>query len=466
MQVKSLQLKHVLHFSNITLNFDYTNAPITLILGNQGSGKTTLLRFCYQSLTWFAARQRDIRTAGLVMLDQDIMHNRLQSKVEIKVHFPEEIGSFPESSDLSDVSKQDCTWQMYKTLNSQGVGLSKVETQQLESMLNLYQTALKKDPLLGLPLIAYYPAERFVNEVNLISKNNPLIFQPTHAYELTAIPFTTFARFFEWFREISDIENAQSTATIQSILKHAQNDQSSTDAITEHLAKMTANVHAPSLQSFKDALAIIVPEVSDLYLKYHPKLQLMVGYQNTVMNFQQLPNSIRNWVALVGDVVRRLCILNPNSLFPCQEGNGILMIDAIDHQLDQDHASTILNRLHQAFPNVQIIATAHREELLEHAHDFQCLRLENKKLLPIQLEANQFQLEQIYAELTTNIVKDDTNSAVDALIEPITETVSVTSMFESIQQLLSAEQQQELKNLLEHAQDSSSPNTSKSRFNP
>lgn len=455
MQIKSLQLKHVLHFSDITLKFEYQNAPITLILGDQGSGKTTLLRFCYQSLTWFAGRQRDIRTAGLVMLDQDIMSNRLQSKVEIKIDFPEEMDSLPESSDLSSGSQQECTWQMYKTLNAQGIGLSKVETQQLDSLVNLYQSALKKDPLLGLPLIAYYPAERFVNEVNLISKNNHLIFQPAHAYELTAIPFTTFARFFEWFREMSDIENAQSTAIIQSILKHEQNDKKSKDGIHEYLAKVTTKTHAPSLQSLKQALCIVIPEVTDIYLKYQPKLQLMVCYQNTVMNFQQLPNSIRNWVALIGDLVRRLCILNPNSLFPCHEGLGILMIDAIDHQLDQEHASLILHRLHQAFPKLQIIATGSRNELLEQAQDFQCLRLDNKQLFPMSMKPHHQNFDELYAELGMNTLKDEMAIVPDELIEPTNETITALSVLTLIQEQLSTEQQKELKILLEQPQYSS-----------
>ena len=78
----------------------------------------------------------------------------------------------------------------------------------------------------------------------------------------------------------------------------------------------------------------------------------MVRYQDHTFSFQQLSSSIRNWIALVGDVVRRLCLLNPHSLFPCQEGTGILLIDEIDHQLDQDMAAVILPRLHQAFPNL------------------------------------------------------------------------------------------------------------------
>ncbi len=85
MKIESIQLKHTLHFTDIKLNFNYHDLPITLILGDQGSGKTSLLRFSYQALTWFAARYKDLRTAGVVMLDQDIMLTRLQSKLDIQV---------------------------------------------------------------------------------------------------------------------------------------------------------------------------------------------------------------------------------------------------------------------------------------------------------------------------------------------------------------------------------------------
>jgi predicted ATP-binding protein involved in virulence len=448
MHIQALQLKHTLHFSDIQLQFNYPQCPVTLILGNQGTGKTTLLRFSYQALTWFAARYRDSRAAGLVMQDQDIMQNRLQSKIDIRIGFPEEMGSLPESSQSEPANLQSCSWQIYKTLNSQGLGFSKAETSQLESMLSLYQKARLHDPLLGLPLIAYYPAERFTNEVNLLSKNNPAILQSAHAYEIAAIPFTTFARFFEWFREISDIENAQSAKLMNQILARAlqQPENSRGDELARQIEKAQAHLHAPNLTALKQALSLILPEVSQMYLKYQPKLQLMVTYQQQTFTFQQLPNSIRNWIALVGDIVRRLCLLNPNSLFPCQEGTGVLLIDAIDHQLDQEMAAVILSRLHQAFPNLQIIATGNRPELLEQAQGFQCLKLENKQLHPIHLESMKTQFDQIYAELELQRNKDI--SPEDTLLETVTEPVTPLAVLQMIQQQLNPEQQQELLALL------------------
>ncbi|MEN8990856.1 AAA family ATPase [Avibacterium paragallinarum] len=449
MKIQSIQLKHTLHFTDITLNFNYHDLPITLILGDQSSGKTSLLRFSYQALTWFAARYKDLRTAGVVMLDQDIMLNRLQSKLDIQVSFPEDIGSFQLSSDQQDQDPQCCSWQLYKTLNSQGVGLSKAETQQLESMVALYQKALKADPLQGLPLIAYYPAERFVNDVNILNKNNPAIFQPSHAYEISAIPFTTFIRFFEWFREISDIENAQSAELIQNLLHpKTQADipnASDTPLFGHKLAQAQADLHAPSLRSLKQALETVLPDVSNIYLQYHPKLQLMVCYQGKDMLFQQLSNSVRNLVALIGDIVRRLCLLNPHSLYPCQEGDGILLIDAIDHQLDQNMTQVILTRLNQAFPRLQIIASGNRPELLEQASRFQCLQLQNKKLSEIQPEKLQETYDQIYQQLQLGskpLLPPKTEDT--ELNEPLNSPDSIQHMLQLIQTQLTEQQQHEL----------------------
>lgn len=451
MKIQSVQFKHITHFTDLQLQLHPQQQPVALILGNQSSGKTSLLRFTYQALTWFAARYKDLRTSGLVMLDQDIMHTRLQSKIDLCVCFPKDIGSLPENSDVQQQDRQCCDWQLYKTLNSNGVGVSKAETQKLEKMVSLYQQAVKQDPLQGLPLIAYYPAERFVNEVNLLSKNNPLIFQAVHAYEISAIPFTTFTRFFEWFREISDIENAQSAQLIEQLL-HPQHPDAEPPR-RDKLMQAHAQMHAPSLQALRDALQIVLPELSQIYLQYHPKLQLMVTYQGKTQLYQQLSNSIRNWIALVGDIVRRLCLLNPYSLYPTLEGDGILLIDQVDHQLDQDMASVILARLHQAFPALQIIATGNRTALLENAENYQCLRLDQQQLHPIHLQPVQEQFDAIYAQF----MQTEASSSDESLSEAVQEPTSVDDLYQQIQQQLSAEQQEALLKRLQNDDDTSTP---------
>ncbi len=67
------------------------------------------------------------------------MQNRLQAKIDIKVHIPTDIGSLPESIDLSEIETQICDWQLYKTQTKASTGHSKVETQKLEKLVTLYQ---------------------------------------------------------------------------------------------------------------------------------------------------------------------------------------------------------------------------------------------------------------------------------------------------------------------------------------
>ena len=450
MKIESVQLKHALHFADLKLKF--SDKPITLILGDQSSGKTGILKFTYQALTWFAARYKDFRAAGVVMLDQDIMFTRLQSKIDIRVRIPNDIGTLTEASEPQDKALSYCDWQLYKTLNSHGIGTSKAETQQLENLVELYQNAIKHDQLQGLPLIAYYPAERFVNEMNILSKNNPIIFQTSHAYEISTIPYTTFSRFFEWFREISDIENAQITQLFQQLLSNPSIQKNKDNGFLQQLVNAQKQMNAPSLDALKQALSTVIPALEEIYIQYQPKLQLMVSYQNKTMLYQQLSNSIKNWIALVGDIVRRLCLLNPNSLYPCLEGDGILLIDAIDHQLDQNTSQVILQRLHQAFPRLQIIATGNRSELLEHAADYQCLKLENKQIFDMQLQPLQDKFDTIYENLVFNEEVIET----DPLLEPELESITPQSIMQQIQQHLSAEQQTELLHLLNQQDDRSS----------
>ena len=445
MKIKSIQLKHTSIFNNTKLNFKYHNKPITLILGNQGSGKTTFLRSCFQALTWFSARYKDSRTAGVVMLDQDISNHRLQSKLDIQVQMPSEIASLSETSYALETNTRICSWQLYKTLIKDSVGHSKVETTQLEHMVGLYLKAMETNTLQGLPLIAYYPSERFVYDINLISKNNPAIFQPLNAYELTAMPYTTFARFFEWFREICDAENAQTTNLVSRLIAN-QNINNTHKDLSATLINSYNQMHAPSLAALKKALETVFPELTNIYLQYLPKLQLMVTYQGKDIQFQQLSNSMRNWIALVGDIVRRMCLLNPSNLSPCLEGDGILLIDQIDHQLDADHCATILQCLNKAFPHVQIIATGHRKALLELAADYQCLSLEDAHFSPVLATNAQFKLDSIYQSLDLNLAPAIHESVI---LEPLHENQETPeSLANFIQQNFSDEQQKQLIELL------------------
>ena len=451
MQLSYLQLKNCYHFNHLKIDFQITAHPVTLILGEQASGKTAIIKNIYQGLSWFPSRFKDIRSAGVVMLDQDIQYQQHQSKIDIGIQIPTEIGCLPESSDPHPQNLNCCHWQLYKTLLPNGVGHSKVETRQLDQCVELYYKAIQHDPLQGLPMIAYYPSERFSNEINLLSKNNPSLFQSHAAYEFAAIPFTTFARFFEWLREVSDIENAQTAQRFQQFIAAQPNPQTATaeqkqDYLNQTLQKIHSQPIAPNLLALKRSLNIVIPEISDIYLDYQPKMQLMVCYQNQICLYQQLSSSLKNWVALIGDIVRRLCILNPMSLYPCEEGEGVLLIDQIDAGLDQEMSAVILDRLHQAFPQLQIIATGQCPDLLDNSLDYQYLRLQQQRLYSIQPKKSWHDYENQYQHMLAPLL----------VAHPAHETTTAPSkaeeIFAQIQQLTELEQS-ELNRLLQADDD-------------
>lgn len=455
MKLESIQFKHIALFHDLKIQFQYEKQPVTLILGEQATGKSMLLKHTYHALTWFPARLKDLRSPGIVMPDQDITQSRLQSKIQITIQIPSEIGHLPETTSAQQTDSSLCSWKLFKTLNASGIGVSQVETQQLDQATALYQQVTKKDPLQGLPLVAYYPAERFVNDINVLNKNLPGITQSISAYDISPVPFTTFTRFFEWLREISDIENAQAAYVVQRIISKQSDPQDQSELLNQlqkELSGQPKQLPSPNLYALKNALNIIFPELKDLYLQYQPRLQLMVDYDGQALPFQQLSNTIKTWIALVGDVARRLCLLNPLSLNPCLEGDGVLLIDQIDAQLDSLHCSEILNRLHQAFPRLQIIATGSREELLEHASAYQCLKLEHGRVIKLDINTTQQQLESIYTLLQGNepLVSHVETQPI-SLIDPTPFPAQVDILFQQIQGL-NEQQKNELLRMI-HAGD-------------
>lgn len=438
MKVQSIQLRHCYHFSDIKIKFDPTQRPISIILGDQASGKTAIIKNIYQALTWFAARAKDLRTAGVVMLDSDIKHKHIQAKIDICVQYPTDIGSIEQAATVQHNEEGLCEWQLYKTLTSKGVGHSKALTTQLEALVHLYQQAIKQDPAQGMPMVAYYPSDRFINEVNLLSKNNPAVLQTHAAYELAALPYTTFARFFEWFREISDIENARLAQVFQKIqTKQKLSSHHDQEDLVAKLLNLEAEMQLPSLKALKKAIHTLFPSISDIYIEYTPKIQLMLVQNGQEIPFSQLSNSYRQWLCLVGDIVRRLCLLNPHSIDPCLDGEGILLIDNIDAQVDEDFVQNVLSRLHEAFPQIQIIASACSELILNNDVDVQHFKLENRKIVEIDQNQIREQYDELFAQLMANDLQDDQISEVN---RP-TDTLDGLRLFEHFKNLSVSEKQ-------------------------
>lgn len=291
-------------------------------------------------------------------------------------------------------------WQLYKTLNAHGIGISKVEIAMLDQLTQMYQVAQKKDPYIGVPLLAYYPAERLCHEINLTNKNNPLTFQPTHAYDIAPIPFTAFSKFFEWLREVNDIENAAIAAAVKSIVQnHPKNQHGASNLFAQQISQAYQQLQHPHFHVLQQTIQAVLPDIEDIYLQHQPKLQLTILSQQKKYAFQQLSSSLKMQICLIGDIVRRLCVLNPKSINPCQEGEGVLMIDAIDQHLDTQDAAIFLNRLHLAFPRLQIIVSSQCQDILDFSQNWHCCSVSKKGVHTINFKNDDTHFNELYSHL-------------------------------------------------------------------
>jgi hypothetical protein len=114
-------------------------------------------------------------------------------------------------------------------------------------------------------------------------------------------------------------------------------------------------------------------------------------------------------------------------------------------QLDQNACAEILERLHKAFPRLQIIVTGNRDELLEHGLHYQCLKLDQHGIYPIQLEASQQQLSALYQDLVQPEPESETQPPPLLPSEPT--LTKMDALFHQIQ-ALNPQEKSDLLNLL------------------
>jgi predicted ATP-binding protein involved in virulence len=76
------------------------------------------------------------------------------------------------------------------------------------------------------------------------------------------------------------------------------------------------------------------------------------------LNVNQLSQGEKSLMALVGDIARRLAMMNPKLDNPLL-GKGIILIDEIDMHLHPQWQRSIIQRLQTTFPNCQFILTTH-----------------------------------------------------------------------------------------------------------
>lgn len=352
MKIKQIELKNIACFSHQTVTFAHEEESglVTVLAGEACSGKSVLLRNIFISLSWFIARLRDPRTAGIVLLDEEIKDQQLKSRSTVTINVSD--------ADQLALDTAEVKWTLYKSRSEPtAAGISSVDLDPLMQLVTAYQQHLKADPKTSLPLLVYYPAERYMTDISAAPKP-PVLQNQLATYELSLIQNHILNRFFEWYREQEDIENEQRANVHHYFIPPTDKEPNGDlSAIYRRMSLAQQQFLGHCTRQVNAALSIVLPELSNLRIQRSPKLTFMIDRHGKSIPINQLSQGTRSLLAMTGDIVRRLCCHNPNSINPIQEGRGIILIDEIELHLSTEQQQNILSRLQQAFPNCQLIVT-------------------------------------------------------------------------------------------------------------
>lgn len=377
MEIQKLQLTNLGRFENLEVDFAPTEdypSNVTVFIGNNGAGKTSILDALATSLSWFVARLRTEKGSGTPIDELNIINNAPAAGISLYL-----------SDDIktdSEISFSLYQWTLVKVRKGRKSEKSS-NLSQLSKLIDNYRQKLTDNDSASLPLIAYYPVERSVLDIPLKirSKHN---FDQIDGYDSALNQGVDFRRFFEWFREREDIENEEEARRYELIFNQSSDIFSRADSLVgtlekeidsldkkeilhrfeninkaaAYLKKIEMRHHDKQLNAVRDAITAFMPNLSNVRVQRKPRLHMAVDKDGRSLNVMQLSQGEKSLMALVGDIARRLAMMNPALDDPLQ-GDGIILIDEVDMHLHPSWQRNLVPRFTATFPNCQIILSTH-----------------------------------------------------------------------------------------------------------
>ena len=329
-----------MHICNLTLN-EFRGArqlnlklhnKLNVFVGMNGAGKTTILDAAAILLSWLANRIISLKSSGRPIVEAEIMNGYHGTALAITLEH--EGASY--------------TWDLTKTRKGYGRRYRASALASASKLAQKFQSKITKNAEnVDLPLLAYYPVNRVVVNIPLrIGRKQRLSL--LSAYDDALNRSADFRTFFQWFREREDLEN-----------------EAIRDSRSYYISdKDDAGFPDPQLQAVREALSWFMPAFNNLTVRRNP-LRMEVEKEGKRVMINQLSDGEKCLMALIGDLARRMAILNPLRTNPL-EGEGIILIDEIDLHLHPNWQRMVIPNLARVFPNCQFLLTTHSPHVITH----------------------------------------------------------------------------------------------------
>ncbi|UFI43121.1 AAA family ATPase [Pseudomonas savastanoi] len=405
MEIKSFRLVNVGRFSDLEVALAPTErhaSKVTVLVGNNGAGKTTLLKSVATSLSWLVARVRTPKGAGSRIDEGMVQNGAATSSITIRI----------EDVLISDdeINPLETEWGITATRKGRNANSSTVLSE-LNRLADGYRSKLTEKSDTSLPLLAFYPVERSVIEIPL-KVHARHTFDQLDGYDNALGRGVDFHRFFGWFRAREDSENE--TGISAELFNELSQKIAPNTPVWELLAKEHASSRDRQLTAVRTAVEAFMPGFTKLRVKRKPRLHMAIDKDGKTLNVSQLSQGEKSMMALVGDIARRLAMMNPALENPLH-GNGIVLIDGVDLHLHPKWQRSLIAQLTTTFPNCQFLLTTHSPLVISDSKDVLVYVMDDGELREQDslygLDANQV----LSSVMDTDIRNEEIQTALDKL---------------------------------------------------
>ncbi|TRV49434.1 MAG: ATP-binding protein [Microcystis panniformis Mp_MB_F_20051200_S9] len=414
MEIQRVILNNIGLFEKLEISLAPTEqnpSNITVFVGNNGAGKTAILKALATSLSWFTARLLTEKGSGNPIYEDAIFNTANAGSIEIEVSDPSKSLNNPDQSEIDHYFR----WILAK--NKKGrKGQYNSNLNDCTRLANRYRDALTHDDKTSLPLIAFYPVERVVLDIPLKIRTKHTFLQ-LDGYDNSLSQGVDFRRFFEWFREREDTENESGVP--EDVLNQLRPIMAETNQdLWRWLNERNASAKDRQLTAVRTAISRFMPHLDNLRVRRRPRLYVAVDKNGETLNLAQLSQGEKSLMALVGDIARRLAMLNPALENPLA-GDGIVLIDEVDLHLHPSWQRRLCDRLTETFPNCQFVLTTHSPLVISDCKNVLIYTLANGELrqLPSQYgqDANTVLLDAMNTSIRNEKIDTELNDLLDAI---------------------------------------------------
>ncbi len=356
----------------------------TIFVGNNGSGKTTIVEGLSLSLSWLAALIKNRNSAGHYMDKYDVNNNPAISfavvttalSVQRSLNYPLTLAR-PKSG---CVSKQ------------------KNELSGFRQLAEIFRHGNADVSDFGLPIVAYYSVGRAVEvtEADFYHAKKQGNKKGWHKFDAYSEQDESknFREFLMWFIRIDNITKNDEPDKAAIIVLETEidlrqqmraqldldNDANKTldDKLKLQIATAQAKLatlvnpvekedklHLAMAEKVKEAIYAFIPSLSNIRMKHSVNgIDMLMDKDGITISALQLSQGEKSLFSLVGDIARRLVMLNPAVDKNPLHGKGIVIIDEIDLHLHPLWQQKVVGQLNQTFPNIQFILTTHSPQVL------------------------------------------------------------------------------------------------------